>query len=1160
MFNPVSTYRIQFHKGFTFDDLEDIIPYLEKLGIGTLYASPIFQAVPGSMHGYDGVNPLQINPEIGTLDQLRNISKKLKAKGISWLQDIVPNHMAYHPNNAWLMDVLEKGSLSKYTSFFDYDDNLYQGPIMVPFLGSSLADVIKKGELTVKWDKQQLAFDYAGNAWPLSLGSYATVLCAITTKRPVEISTLITQIIKALRITDAITFSPAMDELKAKVAELNQTKEINTYLNQCIKHINRNKTALQELANEQHYRLCHWQETDHTINYRRFFTVNGLICLNIQQQEVFDEFHQLIGALVKEDIFQGLRVDHIDGLHDPEKYLQQLRQLVGNDTYIVVEKILEPGEQMAANWPIQGNTGYDFLALVNNLLTGKNGETMLTEFYQKMLGSNTPTTDQISSKKRYILTHHMAGEWDNLTHLFMSSNLVKENAMLEISFDDLKQAIGEFLIACPVYRFYGNQFPLDDEEAAAVQQIFAHIKNRETSLTSAIQLLENVLLRFPLKKDKAYQDRTLKFYQRCMQFTGPLMAKGVEDTLMYTDNHFIAHNEVGDSPGALGISVENFHQQMIARQRDWPLSMNGTATHDTKRGEDVRARLQVLPDLVEEWIQTIPSWQAINQELNQGNQPDANDEYFIYQTLIGAYPMPGTIDQNFGTRIAQYLEKTLREGKQHSNWARPNESYEAATKNFAKQLLDKRRPFFKSFQTIHQKVIDFGLVNSLAQVLLKFTCPGVPDVYQGCEHWDLSLVDPDNRRPVDYALRKKLLANVDGVTIDHLWKNRLNGQIKLWLTHILATERKKHPLLFAGGDYLPLTIEGKYKDHALAFARYYKTDWYVIAAPLNMAALCAMQKREILEVDWEDTRIVLPDNAPESFENILLHTQGVTKQDIALNDLFAQLPLALLKLHQPKTKRSAGVLLAISALPSPFGIGDFGPQARQFAHLLHNCHQKYWQLLPLNPVSAQQQYSPYSSYASFAGNERYISPELLVADALLNQQDLEPYFSTETAQVDYSAVEHAKQQLLHLAWVNFKAGHAPHLQALFKTFCKQEAYWLNDYALYVQLREQYNQPWHQWPDEFKFRHLQALKTYARQNRDAIEKAKFLQFLFDRQWQQLKTHCHGLGIQLFGDLPFYVSHDSADVWANREIFSLDENGAMQLVAGVPPDYFNANGQL
>lgn len=1138
MYNPISTYRIQFHQGFTFTDFEQIIPYLETLGISTVYASPIFQSTPGSMHGYDGVNPLQINPEIGTIEQLRRISKKLRGKNIGWLQDIVPNHMAFHQDNTWLMDVLEKGEQSKHYTYFDYNTgSLYQGPIMAPFLGNNLDVVIKNGELKVIYNDGQFCFDYFDHRWPLNASAYRTILDRIKTKRPDGI----TQLIQA---------DLSIDDLKNSLAIIGKTREAASFIRKCINSVNTDTALLQQLAEQQHYRLCNWQETDHTINYRRFFTVNSLICLNIHQQDVFDEFHQLIAELTKEGVFQGLRIDHIDGLFDPERYLQQLRSLVGDETYLIVEKILEPGEVMP-RWPIQGNTGYDFLSTVNNLLAGTHGQTLLMQFYQQLINSDAAVAGQITEKKRYILNRHMNGEWDNLVHLLQQTGITETKTYSHINQNNIKQVIGEFLIACPVYRFYGNKLPLKKGEAKEIHHILKQIKQQNPELKGAIKLLKNIFLGD--NKD----GQLLYFYQRCMQFTGPLMAKGVEDTLMYTYNSFLAHNEVGDSPDAKGISISNFHQQMIDRQHHWPLSLNGTATHDTKRGEDVRARLQVIPAMVERWIQTVQSWQNLNADLNPNNQPDANDEYFIYQALISTYPMPGESEADFSDRFSAYLEKVMREAKQHSDWAQPNEEYETATKNFAKSLLNKQRPFWKSFTDLHQTIADHGIINSLAQVLLKFTCPGIPDVYQGCENWDFSFVDPDNRRQVDYKLRQNLLASADSTLLETLWQNRLNGQVKLWLTETLANERKLNKRAFTEGEYLPLNVEGKYKDHVLAFARVHKSGTYIIVVPLQAVMLREIQHKPILEINWEDTAINLPKSIKGKLHNLLLKTDT---EELHVQSLFAKLPLAVLKVHHPENKRSAGILLAISSLPSKFGIGDFGPAAKQFADMLYANDQRYWQLLPLNPVSASQQYSPYSSHASFAGNELFISPDLLVNEGLLASQDIEHHNQPETSQVDYATAEQVKHQLLHQAWLNYKDGQSAHLEKPFQEFCKREAYWLDDYALYLHLRAVHNQPWHQWPDHYKLRDANKLKAFAKRHRNDLDKSKFLQFLFISQWKQLKAYCNELNIQLFGDLPFYVSYDSADVWANPQLFSLDEQGQMLQVAGVPPDYFNANGQL
>jgi malto-oligosyltrehalose synthase/4-alpha-glucanotransferase len=1083
MYNPVSTYRIQFHKGFNLIDFEQIIPYLENLGIKTVYASPIFSAVPGSVHGYDGINPLQINPEIGTIEQLRSISKKLKEKGIGWLQDIVPNHMAYHHQNEWLMDVLENGPLSPYKCFFDSsltDDLLFSGAIMVPFLGTDLVDAINNNELTIGLIHNKPVFKYAGQVWPLKPASYQNI------------------------------------------------GDINAI----------NKEQLLQIANGQYYRLCSYKETDYLINFRRFFTVNSLICLNMQSDEVFNIFHQLIIELVKEDVFQGIRIDHIDGLYDPSKYLSKLRKLLGDETYIVVEKILEKGEKMPV-WPIQGNTGYDFLALVNNLLTSKANKHKFTSFYKSLTHSSTPVAQQILDKKTYTLHHQMAGELDNLTDLFFRSAIVKSG---EIVRDEIKRAIALFLINCPDYRFYGNTFPLHKEEKEQIGNILSAIKSSNKKLAAAIELLKTAFF------NSTENENALHFYMRCMQFSGPLMAKGVEDTLMYTYNRFIGHNEVGDAPDAFSIDKADFHKKMRDRQKLWPLSMNATATHDTKRGEDVRARLNVLPDVADEWLEAVHSWQQMNQNIKQIGAPDANDEYFIYQTLMGAYPMPGEDDSDFGERLQEYLQKTMREAKLHSNWAVPDEKYEKAVLQFAHVLLDKRKPFWKTFKALHGKIAQYGVINSLSQIILKLTSPGIPDIYQGCEHWDLSLVDPDNRRPVDFNYHQNLFTTKS--SLKTLWDNKFNGQIKIWLTQLLLQERRVNSQLFAKGKYIPLNVKGKYKNHVFAFARSYKRTWYIIVIPLNLAGVSIN--------DWGDTRIIIPKKAPEKFENLILKTKGKQQQYLLVKDLFKTVPFALLKLEYPDSSRSSGILMHITSLPSKFGIGDFGAGARAFADLLHLAHQKYWQLLPLSPVDKSSQYSPYSSYSSMAGNVLLLSPELLFNDGLVN---VEEYFLPASNKVDYKEANAVKQKIFIKAWMNFKNNKSELFHVEFTAFCKNEAFWLDDYALYIALKQEHkNAPWYQWPDDFKFREEAALNNFIKNNTDALDKEKWLQYQFAKQWRDFKRYCNQRSIQLFGDLPFYVSHDSVDVWSHPELFSLDENGSITQVAGVPPDYFSSDGQL
>ncbi|GAB2793677.1 hypothetical protein GCM10027275_43290 [Rhabdobacter roseus] len=1166
MYNPGATYRIQFHKEFSFADFEKIIPYLQKLGISTVYASPILESTPGSTHGYDAVNPHEIDPELGDQEQLTALSEVLKEQGIGWLQDIVPNHMAFDPSNPWLMDVLEKGEQSEYAPFFDiaWNSPLYQGSIMVPFLGAPLEEVIEAGELKVAYDGDRLVFSYFDTNYPLHPNSYASLLVSKEDKPNEAVQQILEQLDQLNHIEDAKSYSAAWDELRMQLAALMKAESTKKYLQKRLADVNASAGLLEQLADEQCYRLCNWQETDNQINFRRFFTVNGLICLNIQDDEVFQHYHALIKTLIDAGLFQGLRVDHIDGLYDPSRYLEQLRELAGEEAYLVVEKILEAGEVLPTAWPIQGNTGYDFLGQVNNLFTYKASEEAFTDFYHQLVGDTSSPATLQREKKAYILYESMAGELENLYQLFIKLNLIDKRIFASIHKEDMKNAIGEFLIQCPVYRYYGNQYPLQDEEAAAVQQIINRVRRYDPELRQAVGLLEDVLLRKPHEGNQERNERTLHFYQRCMQFTGPLMAKGVEDTLMYTYHRFIGHNEVGDSPESFGCTIDEFHQLMRARQEQWPLSLNATSTHDTKRGEDVRARLNVLTELPEAWMAKVEEWQEMNQVLKDDVGPDANEEYFIYQTLVGAYPMPGEDEDDFANRLEEYLQKAMREAKLNSNWTEPDEEYEAATKAFASGLLDQSRPFWKSFQDFHQKVADYGIVNSLGQVLLKFTAPGTPDVYQGCELWDLSLVDPDNRRAVDYAKRQQWLDELleaEENPARELWQHRHDGRIKLWLTQQLFALRRQQPDVFAQGEYLPLEVKGAYQEHVIAFARKYHRHWYLVALPLHTARLVEEQGRELLDLNWKDTRILLPEGTSEEWELLMLDGKATYAGEIPVQSLFEQLPFAVLKGKQADNVRSAGILLHISSLASPFGIGDLGPEARAFAQFLQRGNQRYWQLLPLNPTEAKQGHSPYSATSSRAGNPLLISPELLAREGLLPKNELSKYHLPQTGQTNYADVERVKGELLRKAYVAYKTAQGTSTDHSFEAFCEQNASWLHDFALYMVLKEQHQgQAWFEWPEALKLRDPKALEELARQEADKVREVKWQQYVFIKQWKDLRAYCNDKSIELLGDLPIYVSYDSADVWADRDLFHLDEDGKLTGIAGVPPDAFSTTGQL
>lgn len=1158
MNNPVSTYRFQFHKDFRLHDLEEIIPYLQKLSIGTVYASPVFEAVPGSTHGYDGLDAHRINPEIGSEAQLIDLCKRLKAQGVKWLQDIVPNHMAYDVRNDWIADILEKGQRSAYANFFDvtWTSPLHDGKLMVPFLGNDLDTAIDNNELQLALHNGRLVLKYFDTGYPVNHATYTRVLSGI----PIDEVNKLVKELEALQDEEE-KYGEKSHRFTTRFQRVISKKKTAAAIQKSLDEINADKSLLREVAGNQHYRLCHWQGTNTQINFRRFFTVNGLICLNIQDNDVYHNHHSLIHSMVEQRIWQGLRIDHIDGLFDPTTYLQQLRQTTGHDNYIVVEKILEPGEGLPEYWDIQGNTGYDFLSLVNNLFTNKKAEEKFTTYYQELVNDHRSIHQQLHDKKLLILYESMAGELDNLYHLFVALNLSETAVEEEI----LMKAIGEFLIQCPVYRYYANMFPLVGSEAGAIADILKRSRESKPELTAGVDVLEQVFLILPPNADEDYKGRVLRFYQRCMQFTGPLMAKGVEDTLMYTYNRFIGHNEVGDSPESFGMSVNDFHQAMIEREIHWPLSLNGTSTHDTKRGEDVRARLNVLTEMNEEWFAIVEEWRKQNASLKQENAPGDNDEYLIYQNIVGAYPMPGDDTDQFIPRIEEYIQKALREAKTNSNWTTPNERYELAAKQFAATILQQDSSFISSLHTLIKQVADYGIINSLAQVLLKFTCPGVPDVYQGCELWDLSLVDPDNRRPVDYKKRSQWLGELEqgedrSALLNQLWEDRYSGRIKLWLTAMLFAERKRRSDVFANAQYIPLQVQGMHAAHVMAFARRHHNHWYIVAVPIHLYSLCKQQDTEWQLLDWKDTHLVMPDDVPADWQNILDEGKGKAGETIAVQDLFSKLPFAFVRLEKVND-RGAGVLLHISSLPSPFGIGDLGPEAKAFADFLVRSRQKYWQLLPLNPTEAGQGHSPYSALSASAGNPLFISPEMMVRDQLLAWHDLEPFYLPNEGKTDYAAAEAARAAMLEIAYQNFREQKPTHLQKEFDDFCHTEAAWLDDFALYLVLKKHYEgKPWYQWEDKYKLREPGALEHIANLEYYDYSKNKWLQFMFFRQWKKLKKYCNKRGIKFVGDMPFYVSYDSSDVWANRHLFSIDDDGKMTGVAGVPPDAFSDDGQL
>jgi malto-oligosyltrehalose synthase/4-alpha-glucanotransferase len=1156
-YNPGSTYRLQFNKDFTLKDAEKIVPYLHLLGIQTIYASPVFQAVRGSMHGYDITNPLKLNIDIGTKSTFNALINSIHKKNMGWLQDIVPNHMAYSPENKWINDVLENGKESEYYHFFDiissHPDGKLKDKLLLPFFGKALNKLIDNHELKVEFNENGFGIRYFDNTYPLSRKAYDVLL---KERNGVAIP---------LSISNLKLYDTRAGVWKANIKELYnlwlEKTEISQYINYCLSEVNSKPDQMKTLVNALAYLPAYWRITEHKINYRRFFTINNLICINIHDKEVFNSYHKLIKTWVENKMVNGIRVDHIDGLFNPTEYLTRLRNLCGEETYILVEKILERDEKIPDFWPVEGTTGYDFLGLVNNLLTNDNNGHIFFSYYKEWIDTTVDYRNVFYKKNRFILYSRFQGDLDNLTNECL---LIESISKQGLSAKSIKLALAEFLVFCPVYKIYRAPSSFGEEEEKLVTKIITTAISENENHKDALKSIRDLFLLNNIT-NKATIAKIDKFFRHCMQFTGPLMAKGIEDTAYYSFNPFIGHNEVGDSPDTFGISTDTFHRYMQERQMKTPLAMNATSTHDTKRGEDARARLNVLSDIPDKWIDTTSQWREINKPLKQLNGekkiPSANDEYFIYQELCAHLPMNGKIEASFIKRFQKYMVKALREAKVNSSWSSPDNNYEQKTLEFIRKILSPKHRFTENYLNFMKEIIPHGIINSITQSILKNTVPGVPDTFQGCETWNLSFVDPDNRQAVNF---QQLSDDLDQMILEYqsdaatfaekLMSDATNGKIKQWVTYIILQERGQHKELFLKGTYTPLQTKGKYKDHLVAFYRSYKDEHLLVILPLNTEGLPVDHK-------WENTRLKLPYLITYKWKNLLTGTILEARESLKVKELLDKVPFGIFKGINFQPERRAGILMHISSLPGEYGIGNFGSYAKNFIDFLNRTGQRYWQILPLTITNDLTGYSPYSSFSAFAGNILYIDPQHLVELKLLENSELIKFKTTQENKVDFVIAEKAKNHFLEKAYQAFTVSQNKNLKKRYADFLEKEKYWLNDFALFVTLKQQYySKPWNEWPLAFRNHDTKALNIFSGKNRYEIEKISFSQFIFSEQWNQLKAYANDQGISIIGDLPIYINYDSSDVWSNPELFKLKPDKSMESVSGVPPDYFNENGQL
>ena len=923
---PKATYRIQFTPDFGFTQAEAIIDYLANLGISDLYASPIFKAKQGSEHGYNLVDPTQLNPELGRFADFTRLTGGLRKRGLGWLQDIVPNHMAFDAQNPYLADIFENGPSSRYYDFFDIDwEHYYEaihGKVLAPFLGRFYGHALEAGELRLKYAENGFTVSYYDLNFPLKIESYLTIL---TTQVPTlrrelgEEAPDYIQFLGLLYVLQTLNSDAGSGERRSQVKFIKQNlwtlyrknRAIHRAIDTIVTTSNgtpgdpESFNVLEGLLAEQWFRLAFWKVASEEINYRRFFSINDLISVRVEEGAVFSQTHALIFELLEQGHFSGLRIDHIDGLYDPAAYLQRLRRQAPQ-TYLVAEKILGEEEPLPP-WPMQGTTGYDFMNAVNGVFCRTDAERIFTERYRNFAGMREDCAELVYTKKKLIIERYLFGDVNNLAHLL--KNIASRHRYgSDITMDSLKQALIEVLALFPVYRSYIDATAIRNEDRRYIETAVDQARERNPGHVNELDFIGHILLG-QLEGFLPEESRVqwLHFSMRFQQVSGPLMAKGFEDTFLYVYNRLLSLNEVGGHPERFGLELEQFHAFNRERRKFWPHTMNATATHDTKRGEDVRARLNVLSEIPHEWAQQVRNWSQLNRSkkstLKRRKVPDKNDEYFLYQTLVGSLPFNERDLPDFIERLKEYLIKAVREAKVHTAWLKPDSAYEEAFLDFADKLLSHRRgnPFLQEFLPFQRRVAHFGMLNSLAQTLIKITAPGLPDFYQGTEFWDLSMVDPDNRRPVDYPARQTALQEIrnrqqtdlDGLIRDLLF-DMTDSRIKLFLIHRALTVRNRRSDLFRAGDYLPLKVRGPHAEQVIAFARRKEDQTAITVVPRLLAGWLEEGSLPLGPALWEDTYLELPQDMGPVWQDAMTGRRLQGEELLEVGRLLSTFPVTLL--------------------------------------------------------------------------------------------------------------------------------------------------------------------------------------------------------------------------------------------------------------------------
>ncbi len=947
---PCATYRLQFNSRFRFEDARKLVPYLKRMGISDIYSSPVFEARKGSTHGYDITNPQRLNPELGTEQEFESLVEELKAHEMGLLLDIVPNHMAASSENQWWMDLLENGRHSPYQSFFDIDwnpvDRALQNKVLLPILGRPYRQALENQELALTLEETGLFVCYQGQRLPLNLKSYSSVLSHGISRLEETLGkgNLVFQQLKQLietieRLPSYNSVDPreaaekqrqrqTMKETLSRI--LNESTELRSFLLENIALFNGAKGVpasfepLDSLLQRQVYRLAFWETGRDEINYRRFFDINDLIGVRVECPHVFEATHSLAFRLADEGKITGLRVDHIDGLYDPLEYLRRLQHSVAPEPevaagppvfYVIVEKILSTDEVLPTEWPVSGTTGYDFLNIANALFVDGKGLQALDSIYSQFTGSQVAFDDVVYEKKKQVVEELFAVEARTMGHQLWRLGQ-QSDPDFHSSHEELTKALTGVTACLPVYRTYISTFAISPRDSHYLETAIGEAQRRDPSIQArTLDFLKRVLfLEPPVDAGPEEKELWLRFVMRWQQFASSVMAKGFEDTALYTYNRLISLNEVGGypeaNPGPPDLQVEEFHRYMVARQAQWPHTLNATSTHDTKRGEDVRARINVLSETPAIWEQHVIQWSRWNrtrkQRIDGSLVPDPNIEILLYQTLVGAWPFSASEVPEFKERLKSYMVKAAREAKAFTSWLSPNTAYENALISFVEFVLDDsdQNEFLVELLNFQRQVAYYGALNSLAQVVLKATAPGVPDFYQGTELWDLSLVDPDNRQPVDFQSRIGLLDNLlrqetqgQPALAKDILASCEDGQVKLYVTYKALSTRKAYRDLFLEGDYIPLQVQGQRREHVCAFARRRGTTWALVAVPRLLTSLVSVGQLPLGQRVWGDDSLPLPDDAPgrwaDVFTGEILQASPKVKV-LPLSRIFGLFPVSLL--------------------------------------------------------------------------------------------------------------------------------------------------------------------------------------------------------------------------------------------------------------------------